>query len=134
MREPAGPPPASSAPDPMKGLRGVFAAVLVLEAIVVLLALLVFARFGSGPPAVGTAVIVGLAVLMVVGAGLQRRPWGLRFALALQLATIVAGFVLVTPLGVVGVIFALVWAALLLMRRDVARRMARGELPSQRGI
>ncbi len=120
-------------PDPMKGIRGVFAAVLVLEAIVVLLALLVFARFGNGPAPVGIAVIVGLAVLMVVGSGLQRRSWGLGFALALQLATVVAGFVLVTPLAVVGVVFALVWAGLLLMRRDVARRMARGELPSQRG-
>jgi hypothetical protein len=117
----------------MKGIRGVFAAVLVLESIVVLLALLVFARFGNGPPAVGVAVIVGLAVLMIVGSGLQRRPWGLGYALVVQLATIVAGFVLVTPLGVVGVIFALVWAGLLLMRRDVARKMARGELPSQRG-
>ena len=121
-------------PDPMKGIRGVFAAVLVLEAIVVLLALLVFARFGSGPPAVGTAVIVGLAVLMIVGSGLQGRSWGLGYALAVQLATIVAGFLLVTPLGVVGVIFAVVWAVLLLMRRDVARRMARGELPGQRGV
>ena len=54
-------------------------------------------------------------------------------ALVLQVVTIVAGFVLVTPLGVVGVIFALAWAGLLLMRRDVARKMARGELPSQRG-
>ena len=120
-------------PDPMKGIRGVFAAVLVLEAIVALLALLVFARFGSGPPAVGTAVIVGLAVLMVVGSGLLRRSWGLGYALVVQIVTIVAGFVLVTPLGVVGLIFAIVWAVLLLMRRDVARRMARGELPGQRG-
>src|SRR3954453_202947 len=72
-------------PDPMKGIRGVFAAVLVLESIVVLLALLVFARFGNGPPAVGVAVIVGLAVLMIVGSGLQRRPWGLGYALVVQL-------------------------------------------------
>ncbi len=122
-----------SAPDPMKGIRAVFAATLVLEAIVVLLALLVFVRFGRGPAPIGVAVIVGLALLMIVGSGLQRRPWGLWFALALQAATIVAGFVLVTPLGVVGVTFALVWAGLLLMRRDVARKMARGELPSQQG-
>ena len=120
-----------TAPDPMKGIRGVFAAALVLEAIVVLLALLVFARFGSGSAPVGVAVIVGLAVLMIVGSGLQRRPWGLWLALGLQVATVVAGFVLTTPLGVVGVVFALVWAGLLLMRQDVARKMARGELPSQ---
>ncbi len=120
-----------TAPDPMKGIRGVFAVTLVLEAIVVLLALLVFARFGNGPTALGVTVIVALAVLMVVGSGLQRRPWGLGFALALQAVTIVTGFLLTVPLGVVGVIFALVWGGLLLMRRDVARKMARGELPSQ---
>ncbi len=121
-----------TAPDPMKGIRGVFAATLILEAIVVLLALLVFARFGNGPAAVGVTVIVALAVLMIVGAGVQRRPWGLGYALALQVATIGAGFLLTVPLGVIGVIFALVWGGLLLMRRDVAQKMARGELPSQR--
>jgi len=119
-------------PDPMKGVRGVFAAALVLEAIVVLLALLVFARFGTGPAPVGYAVISGLAVLMIVAAGMQRRPWGLGFALVLQVVTVVAGFLLTVPLGVVGVIFALVWAGLLVLRRDVAGRMARGELPAQR--
>jgi Protein of unknown function (DUF4233) len=124
--------PAAPPPDPMKGVRGVFAAALILEAIVVLLALLVFARFGSGPAPVGNAAIGGLAVLMIVAAGVQRRPWGLGFALVLQAVTVVAGFLLTVPLGVVGVIFALVWAGLLLLRRDVARRMARGELPAQR--
>ena len=120
-----------TAPDPMKGIRGVFAATLVLESIVVLLALLVFARFGNVPAGLGVVVIVTLAVLMIVGAGLQRRSWGLAFALALQVVTIVAGFVLTVPLGVVGVIFGLVWGGLLLMRRDVAKKMARGELPAQ---
>ncbi len=122
---------AAAPPDPMKGIRGVFAATLILEAIVVLLALLVFARFGNGPAPVGVTIIVVLAVLMIVGSGLQRRSWGLGYALALQATTIVAGFVLTVPLGVIGVIFALVWGGLLLMRRDVAQKMARGELPSQ---
>lgn len=117
--------------DPMKGMRSVFAAMLVLEAIVVLLALFVFARFGTGPAPVGYSVIAALAVLMIVGAGLQRRSWGLTYSLVLQVATIVAGFILTTPLGVVGVVFGLVWTGLLLLRRDVAARMARGELPAQ---
>lgn len=117
----------------MKGMRSVFAAMLVLEAIVVLLALFVFARFGTGPAPVGYSVIAALAVLMIVGAGLQRRSWGLAYSLVLQVATIVAGFVLTTPLGVVGVVFGLVWTGLLLLRRDVAARMARGELPAQQG-
>ena len=66
-----------------------------------------------------------------VAAGLQRRPWGLAVALLLQAAVIVAGFVLVPALGVMGVVFAGVWAFLLWVRHDVARRQAAGELPAQ---
>jgi Protein of unknown function (DUF4233) len=117
-----------TAPDPMKGLRGIFAATLVLESIVVLLALLVLPVSGGGTAAV--VVIVALGVLMIVASGLQRRPWGLGFALALQGATIVSG-VLVPALGVLGLIFALVWAFLLYLRKVVAGKLARGELPSQ---
>ena len=115
----------------MKGLRGVFAAVLVLEAIVVALALLVLPKFGAGATPLGVGLIGGLAVAMVVAAGLQRRPWGLGLALVLQAATIACGL-LVPALGLMGLVFAAVWGGILLMRRDVARRMARGELPAQR--
>ena len=122
------PPPPQ--PDPMKGVRGVFAATLVLEAIVVALALLVLPKFGDGATPLGVTVIGLLAVAMVVAAGLQRRPWGLPLALALQVVMIACGL-LVVALGVMGVVFALVWAGLLLLRRDLAQKMARGELPSQ---
>jgi hypothetical protein len=120
-----------SIPDPTKGLRGVYAALLVLEAIVVGLALLVLPKFGAGATPVGVALIGGLAVAMVVAAGLQRRPWGLAVALVLQVATVVYGL-LVPALGVMGLVFAAVWGGILLMRRDVLQRMARGELPAQR--
>jgi hypothetical protein len=119
-----------TAPDPMKGLRGVFAATLTLEAIVVALALLVLPKFGEGATPFGVAVIGALAVAMIVAAGLQRRPWGLGLALGLQVVMIACGL-LVAALGVMGVVFALVWGGLLLLRRDVAGKMARGELPSQ---
>jgi hypothetical protein len=119
-----------TAPDPMKGLRGVFAATLVLEAIVVALALLVLPKFGEGATPLGVTLITALAVAMVVAAGLQRRPWGLGFALGLQIAMMACGL-LVPALGVMGVVFALVWGALLLLRRDLAGKMARGELPGQ---
>jgi hypothetical protein len=115
----------------MKGLRGVFAALLVLEAIVVGLALLVLPKFGAGATPLGVSLIGGLAVAMVVASGLQRRPWGLGLALALQVATIACGL-LVPALGIMGLVFAAVWGAVLLMRRDVRRRMERGELPAQR--
>jgi hypothetical protein len=119
-----------TAPDPMKGLRGVYAATLTLEAIVVALALLVLPKFGDGATPFGVTVITALAVAMVVAAGLQRRRWGLGLALSLQAAMIACGL-LVPALGVMGVVFALVWAGILLLRRDLMGKMARGELPSQ---
>ena len=124
---PAGPP---TVPDPTKGLRGVYAALLVLEAIVVGLALLVLPKFGAGATPVGVALIGGVAVAMVVASGLQRRPWGLPLALVLQGVTIACGL-LVPALAIVGLVFAAVWAGILLMARDVRRRYVRGELPAQ---
>lgn len=125
------PQPVPGFPDPMRGLRGVYGAVLVLEAIVVLLALLVLPKFGDGASPPEVAAIVAVAAALVVAAGLQRRRWGLALALALQLAVLAAAL-LVPALGIVGIGFVLVWGGILLMRRDVARKMARGELPAQR--
>jgi hypothetical protein len=96
----------------------------------VALALLVLSKFGEGATPFGVTVIVALAVAMVVAAGLQRRPWGLWLALGLQAVMIACGL-LVPALGVMGVVFALVWGGILLLRRDLMGKMARGELPSQ---
>lgn len=120
-----------TAPDPMKGFRGVMAATLILESIVVLLTLLVLAKFGNSGGAFGVAAVLGLAVAMVLLCGFLSRSWALPTVLVLQGALIVCGLLSV-PIGVIGVIFALVWYALLMMRREVAARMARGDLPSQR--
>ncbi len=117
-------------PDPMKGIRGVFAATLVLESIVVLLALLVLPKVGDGATPLGVGVIAAVAVLMIVASGLQRRPWGLGIALALQVAVLACGF-FVPALVAMGLVFVAVWGGLLYLRRDVALRMERGELPSQ---
>ena len=129
MTGPATDAPGPTVPDPTRGLRGVYAAVLVLEAIVVGLALLVLPKFGVGATPLGVGLIGGLAVAMVVASGLQRRPWGLGLALGLQVATIACGL-LVPALAVVGLIFAAVWTGILLMARDVRRRYARGEVPA----
>nr|WP_222132191.1 DUF4233 domain-containing protein [Pseudonocardia sp. C8] len=115
----------------MKGARGVFAATLILEAIVVLLSLLVLPRFGSGSTGLGFGVITGLAVAMILASGLQRRPWGLAAALVLQVLLVVASLVFVPSLTIVAAAFVIVWAILVWMRREVARRMAAGTLPSQ---
>ncbi|WP_280363307.1 DUF4233 domain-containing protein [Nocardia wallacei] len=122
------PPPAA---DPWKGLRGVMAGALVLEAITVLLALPVVSSVGGGLSWWSVACLVGLAVLMIVGAGLQRRSWALPFNLALQVILLLGGFIHIS-IFVIGVVFAAVWAFILLLRSDVRRRMDQGLLPSQR--
>ncbi len=117
--------------DPWKGLRGVMAATLVLEGIVVLLALPVVGVVGRGLTWWSVGYVVGLALLMFAGAGLQRRPWALTYNLVLQIAFLAGAFVHVS-IGIIGLVFALIWVYILYLRRDVARRMERGELPAQR--
>lgn len=116
--------------DPWKGLRGVMAGTLVLQAIVVLLALPVVWRLGSGLTSVGAAYVVALGVLMVLGAGLQGRSWALKYDLALQVLMVLGFFVNFT-LGALGVLFAFVWAYILYLRADMRDRIKRGLLPSQ---
>jgi len=116
-----------SAPDPMKGFRGVMSAVLILEAIVVMLALLVVAK--SDGVAGWQGWIVGLlALLMILACGVVGRPWGIWVALGLQGAMILCFFI-VPALGAVGVLFGLAWAWMLWARNDVAKRMAEGRIP-----
>jgi Protein of unknown function (DUF4233) len=116
--------------DPMKGFRGVMAGTLVLEAIVVALALLVVAKLDGGL-ATGAGIVVGaVVVLLVVTCGLLRRSWAVWLVVVAQVALL--GCAVSAPaVGVIGALFALVWGFLLWLRRDVARRMAAGELPSQ---
>ncbi|MEU4843228.1 DUF4233 domain-containing protein [Nocardia testacea] len=134
MSEPEAPkseatPPAP--PDPWKGLRGVMAGALVLEAITVLLALPVVADVAGGVTWVSGTYLVVLALVMIVGAGLQRRPWAVPFNLGLQVLVLIGG-VFHLSIAVIGVIFLAVWAFILLLRSDVKRRMDEGTLPSQR--
>ncbi|MFI9505036.1 DUF4233 domain-containing protein [Nocardia sp. NPDC052566] len=120
-----------TAPDPWKGLRGVMAGTLILEAIVVLLALPVVAAVGGGVTWLSGTYLVLIAVLMILGAGLQRRPWAVPFNLGLQVLVILGLFIHLS-IGVIGVLFAAVWAFILILRSDVKRRMDNGMLPSQR--
>jgi hypothetical protein len=108
-------------PDPLRGLRGIFAGTLVMEAIVVGLALLVVNRIGAGVDAPAGWYIAALALAMVVAAFVQRSSWGLGLALALQVAMVVGWFA--SPaLGALGLLFLLVWGFLLYVRWAVGRR------------
>ncbi|MGW0006546.1 DUF4233 domain-containing protein [Nocardia grenadensis] len=134
MSEPEAPKPEATTPappDPWKGLRGVMAGALVLEAITVLLALPVVADIAGGVTWVSGTYLVVLALVMIAGAGLQRRSWAVPFNLGLQVLVLIGG-VFHLSIAVIGVIFLAVWAFILLLRSDVKRRMDAGTLPSQR--
>ncbi|WP_028479607.1 DUF4233 domain-containing protein [Nocardia sp. CNY236] len=122
------PPPGA---DPWKGLRGVMAGTLVLEAIVVLLTLPVVADVAGGVTVWTGTYLVVLSVVMFFGAGVQRRSWALAFNLGLQVFVLLGAFIHVS-IGIVGVVFLTVWGFILVLRADVRRRMAHGLLPSQR--
>jgi hypothetical protein len=116
--------------DPMKSFVGVMSLTLILEVVVLLLALPVVAKLGGGL-ATWQGVLVGvLTVALVVTCAFVKRPWGRWLAAGWQVVLLACWFAL-TALGIVGLVFGLVWVVLLWMRHDVAKRMAEGRLPSQ---
>jgi membrane protease YdiL (CAAX protease family) len=127
------PPPdvAGRAPgDPWRSFRGVMAGTLILEAIVVLLALpVVVVSHGGLTPLIGTY-LIGLAVLLVLLAGVQGRPWAIWVNLGIQVL-LIAGWAVHGAVGFIGVIFAGVWLLILYLRNEVLRRQKRGLLPGQ---
>jgi hypothetical protein len=120
----------SQQPDPWKSFRGVMAGTLILEAIVVLLALPVVARLGGGLTAASGGYLIGLAVVLVLFAGIQGRPWAIWANLALQ-AAVIAGFLLDGAIGFIGLVFLGVWLLIAYLRFEVLRRQKHGLLPGQ---
>jgi hypothetical protein len=116
--------------DPWKGFRGVMAGTLILEAIVVLLALPVVGTVGGGLTALSLGYLIGLAVLLILLAGLQGRSWATPVNLAVQLVPI-AGFAVYPGIGIIGVIFAVVWGLIAYLGAEVRWREKRGLLPGQ---
>lgn len=117
-------------PDPLKSFRGVMVGTLIIEAIVVALALPVVVKLGGGiGSGQGWAVLAIVAALLVC-CGMLRHSWATSAVLVLQVALIAFLFTL-PSVGVIGLLFLGVWLYLLWLRRDVARRLAEGRLPSQ---
>ena len=108
-------------PDARRAFRGPASACLVLEAIAVPLVLPVMNYVEGGITPLKLALVVVLTVGMIVGCVVILKPWGLRFAVGLQVL-ILLGWVLSPSLGLLGALFCLVWALMLWMRREVIRR------------
>jgi Protein of unknown function (DUF4233) len=108
----------------------VMAGTLILEAIVVLLALPVVSFSHGGLTLLSGGFLVGFAVALVLLAGMQGRPWALWANIAIQ-AVLIAGWVVHAAVGVIGVVFAGVWALIAYLRVEVKRRQEHGLLPGQ---
>jgi hypothetical protein len=115
------PPPA----DPWRSFGAVMAATLLLEAIVVLLAIPVVGAVGGGLTAASLSYLIGLAVLLILLAGLQRRPWAIWMNMAVQ-AVPLAGFLVYPGVGFIGLLFAAAWVLIAYLRAEVKRRQPPG--------
>ena len=110
-----------TAPDPVRAgraLNGGAAAVLVLEAVVVLFVPRGIAQTGPGLTGFRLTFLLTLAVLLILAAGVQRRPRGLIIGTVLQVPLVLTGL-FNSVLWVIGGIFALLWLYLLQLRRDM---------------
>ncbi|WP_199198968.1 DUF4233 domain-containing protein [Amycolatopsis sp. CA-128772] len=114
----------------MKGFRGVMSGTLIMEAITVALALPVVNKLGGGISTGTGWTVIAVAALLIVTCGFVKRPWAVPVILGLQVV-LIALVVWLPAIAVLGVIFLAVWAWLLWLRRDVARRLAAGTLASQ---
>lgn len=101
-----------------RATRGAMAGVLGLEAVVTLLVPRALAFSEGGLGVAKTLTLVVLALVMIAAAGLLRRPWGIGFGSILQVLFLLTGIWLLAML-IIGVLFAAVWARLLLLRREL---------------
>jgi len=92
-------------------VRSLLAAVLFFEAVVVALAIPV-AVLADGRGAVAAWSLVALAALLLLGAGLVRRPYGIAVGWALQVLVCLSGL-LVPSMGMLGLVFLGVWVVAL---------------------
>ncbi|MHA7662881.1 DUF4233 domain-containing protein [Mycolicibacterium sp. HS_4_1] len=117
-------------PDPWRSFRGVMAGTLILEVIVVLLALPVVSVFHGGLTPLSSGYLIGMAIVLALLSGMQGRSWALWANIGIQFVLILGAFIDVT-IGVVGIIFLLVWVLIFYLRSEVKRRQDRGLLPGQ---
>jgi hypothetical protein len=99
----------------------VMALTLFLEAIVVLLAIPVVGAVGGGLTTVSLVYLIGLAVLLILMAGVQRKSWAIWANLGVQVI-LLAGFAVYPGVGFIGVLFTGLWGLIAYFRAEVRRR------------
>jgi hypothetical protein len=104
-------------------VRGILAAVLVFEGLVVFFATLVAKDLSDVDSTTVWWVGGTAAVACVVLAGLLRRPWGTTVGSVLQILLVAAGFVVPT-MFFLGLVFAALWFLGIYLGRRVERQEA----------
>jgi hypothetical protein len=104
--------------NPPAAVRGAGAGALAAMAIVLLMGIVPLVRLDA--PGAAIVVIGVLAVVAIVLCGLLKHEWAWYVAILVPTVLIVAGFLHVA-LTVLGVMFALLWAYMLYVRRTVLR-------------
>jgi hypothetical protein len=110
-----------TAPDPVRAgraLAGAAAAVLAIEGIVVLFVPRGIAQTGPGLSGGRLVFLLGLAVVLILAAGVQRRPRGVLVGTVLQVPLLLTGL-LNSVMWFLGGAFVLIWLYLLELRKDM---------------
>lgn len=120
------------AKDPLKALGGVMAGILTMESISLFLVLTVILRIADGTywttPRWGYVTIVAGAHFIL--AFFMGKRWAYVVLWVLQVLAL-AGSMVHISMGVVGLIFVIVWLYVFYLRNNLIERMKRGYLPSQ---
>jgi len=114
-----GPEKPSGLRNPQASVRGVGAAALAVEALVLLLAIQPMRVLGVHLTGAAVGTIIGLAVLCILLAGMLRRDWAWYAVFVIQAILIVAGFIFHISLTILGVLFLLMWIYVVSVRRTV---------------
>ena len=110
-----------TAPDPVRAARalgGAAAAVLVIEGIAVLFVPRGIAQSGPGLTGGRLAFLLGLALVLILAAGVQRRPQGVLIGTVLQVPLLLTGL-LNNVMWFLGGAFVLIWLYLLQVRKEL---------------
>lgn len=110
-----------TAPDPVRAARalgGAGAAVLLIEGIAVLFVPRGIAQSGPGLSGGRLWFLLALALVLILAAGVQRRPQGVVIGTVLQVPMLLTGL-LNGVMWFLGGAFVLVWLYLLELRKDL---------------
>ena len=110
-----------TAPDPVRAgraLNGAGAAVLLFEGIATLFVPRGIAQDAEGLTGGRLAYLLALAVVLILAAGVQRRPWGVLGGTGLQVPLLLTGL-FNNVLWFVAGAFVLIWLYLLQVRKEL---------------